>query len=121
MVGTFRIPFRRVWQIQRRIFVNGKYITTEVLAEVEGGFKYARRLFRDLTGLEPKDRYYKVSDVMSELNYPEKTFHDAYAQACKIAFDRNFIVCPFDNEKGYYAYGIKCVLTPTDSNDQKLS
>lgn len=105
-----RLRFDRKWQIQKRTFIDGKFVCTEVLAEVVG-FRYAQRIFKELTGLEPKDEYYTIRDVMKELGDDPEDFRKNYTIAAKIAFDRNFIKIPFGDGRGCFAYGIKSVST----------
>lgn len=105
-----RLRFDRKWQIQKRTFIDGKFVCTEVLAEVVG-FRYAQRIFKELTGLEPKDEYYTISNVMKALSDGPEDFLKLYTIAAKIAFNRNFIQIPFGNGRGCFAYGVKSVST----------
>ena len=114
--------FKRTWLIQRRTFVDDKFVETENLGECDGSFMSAQKLFRTLTGLEPKTEYCMISSVMLEIGgngiKDSKLFLDAYVRAGRIAYERNFIKVPFEDGSGYYAYGIKSSLKRlTNSED----
>lgn len=116
-----QLRFDRKWQIQKRTFIDGKFVCTEVLAEV-AGFEYAKRIFKELTNLEPREDYYTICGVMKELGDSPEGFLKDYTRAAKIAFNRNFIPVPFADGRGCFAYGIKSVvIVKRDSPEDKLS